>query len=93
MRQSEKLKLVYVIWIDPHSTDPWTDMKEVDGSIEECETIGWVVQEGKKHISVAGSLGFNDDCCCIMNIPKRCIVSVRYLGGVHAIKGKKATSK
>jgi hypothetical protein len=91
MRQSEKLELVYVIWIDPHSIDPWTNIKELDGSIEECESIGWVVQESKKHISVSGVLGFTDECCCTMNIPKKCIISIKYLGRIHA--KDKSTSK
>lgn len=71
-------RLVYVEWHDHWSEDAWTNVEKFDISKPMlCKSIGWLVKEDDRSISVAGSCANDDDAAQIMVILKSCIAAMR----------------
>lgn len=68
------MKLFYIQWVDSSSSaGTWTMKEHLDGKLGICETVGWLVKESKKTITVVSSIApheYGGD----MTIPKVAIV-------------------
>lgn len=76
-----KRSLWLVRWRDSHTSHGWRDQKEVDHEPAPCITVGYVIHDTKKSITLAQSL--QDDNTGNVNgcmvIPRSCITSIRRL--------------
>lgn len=76
-----KHELFYIEWVDSQGVlSGWTDLKEFTASIPIMKSIGWIVYENKKIISVCANIGEETESTLlqgngIMTIPKQCILS------------------
>jgi len=53
-RKSQNIKpLLYVEWDDHHANASWQE--KVDHSPAHCVSVGWLIQEDKKAITIAGN--------------------------------------
>lgn len=75
------MRLVLIEWIDSHSGSRWQDLdniKAANGPLH-CRSVGWVVAENKKYItlvsSISGEKNENIMLCGTggITIPKCCI--------------------
>lgn len=69
------LPLVDILWIDSVGTNVWCPLDELENSGLECRTIGFLVAEDKKTITVASSLNVCGQCGSPIRIPKFAIKS------------------
>jgi hypothetical protein len=74
------VKAVYVEWWDPagHDRDGWRDLDEVlKKNYGSCHTLGWVIREDAKLLTVAATYAADDpDCINVLgyiSIPKSVI--------------------
>lgn len=75
------MNFVHVLWEDAHSTDAWSDSFDTNPCM--CETIGMLVHETDKGISVSHTKQVESETyCCTIHIPKSCIKSVTYLKAI-----------
>lgn len=83
-----KCALVLVNWLDSHADNGgWTlveDREREDMTFQPMRSVGWLMRENKEYLELAQNIGAgrNDaspQCCNIMTIPKRCIISKRRL--------------
>lgn len=83
----DELRVVKVVWVDPHSVDEWCDVEDL-AKEELCKVIaiGIYVKETEDKIvlTLNYSPSGNDSCCSII-IPKRCIVSMTEVAFVKKI--------
>jgi hypothetical protein len=76
-----KHDLVYILWLDAHSQDEWTD--NLDSAAVKCETIGIIAKETDEVISITHTRQLlHDTYCCTIHIPKCCIIERRALKAV-----------
>ncbi len=47
--------LLYIEWVDHHANGAWQD--EVDHTPAVCRSIGWLIKEDAKGLTLAGSKG------------------------------------
>lgn len=71
-----RLKFVrtHLKWVD--SVGPvryWEQMKDVDHRTSEINTVGWVIHENKKTVTVASSVSTSGCAGGIITIPKSAI--------------------
>lgn len=67
-------------WVDSRSVDGWWDIADVPKKPAVIKSVGYVVQETKKVVCLAGSVATNlDQCACTIVIPKVCIRKRRIL--------------
>lgn len=82
---------VLVKWLDAASKDEWHDPKD-SGSAQECVSGGFLLDEGKDHLTITHTLGVYKgevvDTCCAISIPKGCVTGV-YTVPDMALKLKK----
>lgn len=67
--------IVDIIWLDSVGTNIWATMDELADVGLECRTIGFVVAEDKKTVTVASSLNMCSQCGSPIRIPKFAIKS------------------
>ena len=67
-----KKKILYIEWIDAFSTDEWCEKEELEEE-ELCFSVGWLIDENKKYITIATSVN-GEDGCGYISIPKGCII-------------------
>jgi len=76
---SSKPKLVWVRWVDPHTSSGWEELADLDpaGYAESC---GFLVKQENGNIFLALNLDFvNDNVNCYIAIPKVLIKSIHEL--------------
>lgn len=72
------MKLVYVEWFDAESTDEWTFKAEVDHKIAVVKSIGWLIHDSKKSITLAQNYdSSNDAYSMLMKIPRGMIKKMK----------------
>jgi hypothetical protein len=84
---TDELRVIKVVWIDPHSIDEWMDAEEACAG-ESCKiiSIGIYVKETDDRLVMA--LNFDpagDGISCTMILPKACILSVQEIAYVKNI--------
>ena len=68
----------YIEWIDSVSDDAWRFEEGIDNKCEEVETIGFLVKEDEKCVTIALNHGkTNDAYSCMITIPKCCIILIK----------------
>lgn len=72
-----KYKLVKVEWVDSSFSEGWIDKDTCDFGIAHISSAGYLVKEEKDFIALALNIG--EQISDIINIPKRCIVSMNGL--------------
>lgn len=73
-----KYNLVHVEWDDSTNTPP--DWHKIGSSIlkpAKCVSVGYIVYECKRYITLAQSLTDGGDCSNIFTIPRGCITRTR----------------
>ena len=82
---NNSLKLVLVAWEDSQGVlSGWQRLEDFTAEVPTVYSIGWVVRENEKMISVCGNIGEETESTAyqgngIMTIPKTCILSVKEL--------------
>ena len=71
------MKLVKVTWHDAQSYDAW-DGRDQEFEAPKCVTVGFLVEQTKKHIVVAGTRS-RKDIACAMVIPMGMVKKVKRL--------------
>ena len=54
-----KLPLIYVEWDDHHANGSWQE--GIDHTPALCCSVGWIVKEDKKAVTIAGSIHTGQD--------------------------------
>lgn len=73
-------KLVYIEWEDSQGCSPsWQRTANYDPEVVIIKSVGWIIHENKKTISIAGNIAEETNTTDaqangIMTIPKRCVV-------------------
>ena len=76
---------VLIEWIDSHSpnTSSWVPVDEIDTRPLKLVSIGYVVAECKRSVTLAAHVSASKNCdqvCGVMSIPKSCILKRQKLG-------------
>lgn len=81
------IRVVKVIWTDPHSIDEWCDISEAaDSPITKIISVGIYIKETKDKLVLALNLDTEGiDCSCVMVIPKCAILETQELCFVKKI--------
>jgi hypothetical protein len=80
-----KNKIVKITWEDSKfENQTWVYIDdEYSPNIALVNTVGYIVKENKSFITVASTISINKDldvqACCVITIPKRCIVKKKFL--------------
>jgi len=58
-----KRKLVMVEWVDSHGSEGWCALDRLaeNNQILNCKSVGWVIAESKKAITICPHLSGDDD--------------------------------
>ncbi len=72
-------KLTWVRWIDSTSHSGWRDSEEIVKTVKaeadmECESVGWVIHESKKSVSMAQNRSALKMMSDVIRIPKCAIL-------------------
>lgn len=75
---SNELRVVKVVWIDPHSVDDWTDVDDLEKEkICKVIAVGFLLKEtADKIVLTLNYSASGNDSCCTMIIPKACVLSI-----------------
>ena len=66
----------YIIWKDACSDDAWVSKDNILATHHTVESIGFVAAESDDAVALSPAHDVNaDNFCCIIHIPKCCIVS------------------
>lgn len=69
------MKIVYVKWEDSHvNGGVWVQSSDVKAWINTIKTVGFLVAEDKKTITIASSVAKEGDWAGVMKIPKSCVL-------------------
>ena len=71
-----KQEVMFVEWLDASSTDPWTDIKDLEGTVR-CCSVGFVVKRTKDYISLASTWEGTEQACVVIHIPNKMILRKR----------------
>jgi len=77
-----KKKFVEVHWVDSISSARWRTVDEVkDFSSKEFRivTMGFLIMENKKVVTIASTIGEDDAYISMMGIPRGCIKKIKFL--------------
>lgn len=75
---AKKLKRVQLVWHDAYSTDEWTNLEDLDVDPMVVTSLGYLVTATKETVVVAGTVG-QGQACCVIHVPRRMVVSMKYL--------------
>ncbi len=75
------MKLVYIEWLDAHSTESWTDLEELR---RECKphmikSVGWLIHEANGHKVIASHISESECGSGNMTIPNSQIKKLKIL--------------
>ena len=76
------MKKAEITWYDAYTLDAWqpiNEAKEMMANKYTVTTIGWVMEENEKYISICHSYTSVQVMGCL-HIPKECIINVNYYG-------------
>ena len=75
----KKNTLVKVNWVDTITQRGWQDRNSIEDELaSRCTSVGYVVADNKKVITIAGTVGSNDSHTLdAITIPKGCITKIR----------------
>lgn len=73
----------YVVWDDHYSRDDWTHIADHDNKYMEVHSIGWLIKEDDKCLTLALNLGRDDIVSCAMVIIKANIKHRKRLRGAR----------
>ena len=79
------MKQVYIKWYDAYTVDSWQSIEEATEIMRNkylVETIGWVLEETKKHISICHSYT-KSQVMGALHIPRECIVKIKEIKGLR----------
>ncbi len=69
------MSYVFILWTDASSEDAWTDRDNVNHHCNKVESVGIVVKECDKILTLALNHDIDrDSFSCIISIPKSCII-------------------
>lgn len=78
------MRMVHVEWYDAvtETDNDWTPIKECDGELAICHSLGFMIKETELSITVAGHIG-SEDFCGEVVIPKSCVIEIKDLGVIN----------
>lgn len=78
-------KFAYVIiWIDSSSFNGWSEIDHPMHSLATITTIGWLVREDKKSVTISSGLSETGKICCSLTIPRSAILKFKKLPKIYA---------
>lgn len=76
--------LVYCLWKDAVSIDPWTHVDEIEPTYHLITTVGSLIKESEESVTIGLNHDMNsDNWSCFIHIPRSMIVDFHF---VKAIK-------
>ena len=78
-RKKDKHPAVHIVWQDSHSEQVWSAAKEIDDDITPVTSIGWLIKETEKTITISTSRTKEDVFADPLTIPKFAISKRRKL--------------
>jgi hypothetical protein len=76
--------LVHVMWVDSTTENKWTTIDGMVPGVDVCESVGWLVRDTRKFVTVAGSLSrMTSAYAGVMTIPR---VAIKSLVVIHLAK-------
>jgi nicotinic acid mononucleotide adenylyltransferase len=79
---AKKSKIYKIVWRDAFSEmDEWHDYDSIDSDDYICETVGYLIEDNRKHnyYTIASTVTHDDFFCCVINIPKAMVISKKRL--------------
>ena len=74
------MKIVVIDWVDSVRASDWVLMEDVNEKSLDCVSIGFLIKETNKHVTIAQNYGENpEQVCNLMTIPKCSIRNIREL--------------
>ena len=74
------MKIVVIDWVDSVRASDWVLMEDVNEKSLDCVSIGFLIKETNKNITIAQNYGTNpEQVCNLMTIPKCSIRNIREL--------------
>jgi len=71
------MDLVLVEWQDSRRGEGWVRLDELESTITQCRSVGWIIAKDALSVTLAGHLGENpDQCCGDLTIPRRAIKQI-----------------
>ena len=71
------MDLVLVEWQDSRRGEGWVRLDELQSTITQCRSVGWIIAKDSTSVTLAGHLGENpDQCCGDLTIPRRAIKQI-----------------
>lgn len=72
------MKIVVIDWVDSVRASDWVLMEDVNEKSLDCVSIGFLIKETNKHVTIAQNYGANpEQVCNLMTIPKCSIKHIR----------------
>ncbi len=72
-----KYPLEYIEWVDHHATGGWTEEGDLDHAPTLCKSIGWLLKEDNKAVTLAASISPPRTVGNTQYILKNCILKRR----------------
>jgi len=71
------MDLVLVEWQDSRRGEGWVRLDELESTITQCRSVGWIIAKDALSLTLAGHLGENPaQCCGDLTIPNRAIQQI-----------------
>lgn len=76
-------RIVVIKWIDSVRASDWTLLDDVDEQSLDCISVGFVINETNKVITIAQNYGIKpEQVCNLMTIPRCSIISIEELKNI-----------
>ena len=72
------MKIVVIDWVDSIRAFDWTLIEDVDEKSLDCVSVGFLLKETDKHVTIAQNYGLKpEQVCNLITIPKCSIRNIR----------------
>lgn len=74
------MEIVVIDWVDSVRAFDWTLMEDVDEKSLDCISVGFLLKETDKHITIAQNYGLKpEQVCNLITIPKCSVKDIKKL--------------
>lgn len=76
-------KIVVIKWIDSVRAFDWTLLDDVDEKSLDCISVGFIINENEKVVTIAQNYGIKpEQVCNLITIPRCSIISIEELKNI-----------
>uniref|UniRef100_A0A6M3L0A7 Uncharacterized protein n=1 Tax=viral metagenome TaxID=1070528 RepID=A0A6M3L0A7_9ZZZZ len=73
------MQIVEVEWLDICAHHGWDSKAHNRAGVSNCKSTGYLVHNGKNHITIAQSLSDNENVADKLSIPRNCVKAIKRL--------------